>query len=131
MMPIRKLLAVAVAAIAILSIWGSTCAAQTSIDFSNSSGAGQVAGLQDQLEKGLKCRRPPEFAFVRAVVQKVNDGAISRQMVVETFAFARRKAHQVGHNYAFPYFQRGLEERAKKAGTPLDIDTTDLYPVVR
>jgi hypothetical protein len=126
-----KLLAATVVILGIQAGFATTCYAQIGTNFSNSSGANQVAGLKDQLEKGLKCRRPQEFAFVQAVLVKVDNGDISRQMVVETFAFARKKATQVGHKYAFPYFQRGLEERAKLAGTPLNIDTTDLYPVIR
>ncbi len=130
-MTLHRMLAAAVVVLGLQACFALECYAQASTNFSNSTGAGEVAGLQDQLEKGLKCRRPQEFAFVQAVVVKVNQGDLSRQLVVETFAFARKKATKVGHNYAFPYFQRGLEERAKLAGTPLDIDTTDLYPVIR
>lgn len=129
-MNLRLLLAICAGAIVFLATSGE-CWAQSSTNFSNSSGAGQVAGLKDQLEKGLKCRRPQEFAFVAAVVAKVDNGDLTRQIVVETFAYARKKATKVGHKYAFPYFARALEERAKQAGTPLNIDTTDLYPVVR
>jgi hypothetical protein len=129
-MPLRLLLAIGACAIGFAACSGE-CSAQTGTNFSNSSGAGQIADLKDQLEKGLKCRRPQEFAFVAAVVTKVENGDITRQIVVETFSYARKKATKVGTKYAFPYFARALEERAKQAGTPLNIDTTDLYPVVR
>jgi hypothetical protein len=127
----RLLLAACLGTLFLFAASGTNCFAQTGTNFSNSSGAGQVADLKDQLEKGLKCRRPQEFAFVAAVLAKVESGDLTRQLVVETFAYARKKATKVGHKYAFPYFQRALEERAKQAGTPLNIDTTDLYPVVR
>lgn len=129
-MHLRLLLAICVGAMVIVAS-GGECIAQTGTNFGNSSGAGQIADLKDQLEKGLKCRRPQEFAFVAAVVEKVENEDLTRQIVVETFAYARKKATKVGTKYAFPYFARALEERAKQAGTPLNIDTTDLYPVVR
>lgn len=130
-MKLRLLLAIALGAVTFVASSGDDCLAQTGTNFSNSSGAGQVADLKDQLEKGLKCRRPQEFAFVAAVVLKVEQGDLSRELVVGTFGYARKRANKVGTKYAFPYFQRGLEERAKLAGTPLNINTTDLYPVVR
>ncbi len=130
-MKLRLLLAIGLGAAAFVASSGGDCVAQTGTNFSNSSGAGQVADLKDQLEKGLKCRRPQEFAFVAAVVLKVEQGDLSRELVVGTFSYARKRASKVGTKYAFPYFQRGLEERAKLAGTPLGINTSDLYPVIR
>jgi hypothetical protein len=128
-MTLRHLLAIAIVTLVSGACLGEQCYAQTT-NF-GADGGGQVSGLQDQLEKGLKCRRPQEFEFVDAVVAKVEHGDLSRQIVVETFAFARKRAAKYGTKYAFPYFQRGLEERANKAGTPLNIDTTNLFPQTR
>jgi hypothetical protein len=125
-MAARALLASAILAIIFGAFSAESAKAQTISDITINGG--DVAGLKDQLEKGLKCRRKVEFAFVHEVVNKVEKGRLSRQLVVECFAFARRRAKQYGTQYAFPYFQRALEERAKRAGTPLDIDTSNLYP---
>lgn len=67
--------------------------------------------LKDTLEKGLKARRPVEFNFIALVVNKVNDGTLPVSLVNSTFLWARKH-----RPYPFPYFERGLRERAKKAG---------------
>lgn len=67
--------------------------------------------LQIQLEKGLKCRRPVEFAFVEHVVDMVAEGTLPRGLVDSTFLWARRQGR-----YPFPYFQRGLKVRAARLG---------------
>ncbi len=70
--------------------------------------------LKDELSKGLKARRPEEFAFVNHVVSLVDHGHLSRDLVEGTFLWARGKpAHQ------FQYFEMALKERAKKAGISL------------
>jgi len=67
--------------------------------------------LKDQLEKGLQARRPQEFAFIAHVVSRVEEGSLPRSLVDSTFLWARSK-----RPYPFPYFERGLKVRAKKAG---------------
>jgi hypothetical protein len=70
--------------------------------------------LKETLEKGLKARRPSEFAFIEHVVNKVENGQIPVTLVTSTFLWARRHP-----GVPFPYFERGLRERAKKAGISL------------
>ncbi|HWL74695.1 MAG TPA: hypothetical protein VNQ74_12560 [Burkholderiaceae bacterium] len=67
--------------------------------------------LQERLEKGLKARRPSEFAFLANVAKRVEEGSLPRSLVDSTFFWARNK-----RPYPFPYFERGLKERAKKLG---------------
>lgn len=68
--------------------------------------------LKDTLQKGLKARRPNEHQFIAHVVNHVENGHLPLDLVNSTFLWARR---QQAH-YPFPYFERGLKERAKKAG---------------
>jgi hypothetical protein len=71
--------------------------------------------LKDVLAKGLKARRPEEFAFVDRVVKMVNHGRLSREMVQSTFLWARKKSN----DFPFVYFERGLKARAHEAGMNL------------
>ena len=76
--------------------------------------SGQIAGLKDQLEKGLKARQPAEFDFVAKVVALVDVGRLPRDLVESTFLWARKK-----RPYPFPYFERGLKVRAAQRGIQL------------
>ncbi len=67
--------------------------------------------LKEVLEKGLRARRPSEFAFIARVVEMVEDGKLPRDLVEGTFNWARKKKP-----YPFPYFERGLKQRAAKIG---------------
>ena len=67
--------------------------------------------LQERLEKGLKARRPSEFAFLANVAKRVEEGSLPRTLVDSTFFWARNK-----RPYPYTYFERGLKERAKKLG---------------
>jgi len=71
--------------------------------------------LKDVLSKGLKARRPEEFAFVDRVVKMVNHRQLSREMVQSTFLWARKKSN----DFPFVYFERGLKARARDAGVNL------------
>jgi hypothetical protein len=73
-----------------------------------------VADLKEQLEAGLRARRPAEFGFIEKVVLYVELGHIKRQLVAETFQWAREK-----QPYPFPYFERAMKLRAAKLGVEL------------
>lgn len=73
-----------------------------------------VADLQDQLESGLRARRSEEFAFLARVVLFVEQGKITRQLVVETFQWAKEKKP-----FPYPYFERAMILRAAKRGVKL------------
>ncbi len=77
-------------------------------------GTSTTPKLKDTLEKGLKARLPSEFAFIREVVDKVDDGTLPRSVVESTFLWARRKPQ-----HPFEYFQQGLKVRAEKLGVSL------------
>ena len=72
----------------------------------------QLPTLQQELEFGLRARRPNEFAFIQRVVSLVNRGDLPLVMVKSTFVWSRRKSPY----FPFPYFERGLRLRARQIG---------------
>ncbi len=78
------------------------------------SGTASTPSLKETLEKGLKARRPEEFAFIATVVRKVERGVLPRSLVESTFLWARGK-----DTHPFQYFQQGLRVRAEKMGVVL------------
>ena len=79
--------------------------------------AAEVADLKDQLEKGLKARRPEEFAFLAKVVQMVESDKLPRELVQSSFLYVRKTRKY--EKYLVPYFERVLKIQADKAGIPL------------
>ena len=96
----------------ILIVGGRRAAAevQTALEPGGSIAA-EIAGLKDQLEKGLKARRPVEFEFIEKVVEMVETEKLPLDLVRSTFQWARYKKP-----YPYPYFERGLKIRAEKLG---------------
>lgn len=70
--------------------------------------------LKDRLEKGLRARRPQEFAFVVQVVELVQTGSLPQTLVDKTFFWARAK-----RRHPFQYFQWALTLRARMLGVSL------------
>ena len=70
-----------------------------------------AADLKQTLKSGLKARRPVELDFIDRVVTMVKNGDLPISLVQSTFLWARR--HQPR---PYPYFERGLRERAAKSG---------------
>lgn len=70
-----------------------------------------IADLEQQLKSGLKARRPLEFEFIKTVVQKVQDDELPIDLVQSAFLWAKRR-----QPFPYPYFERGLKERASRAG---------------
>lgn len=75
----------------------------------------EVADFQQQLESGLRARRPQEFAFIAVVVNHVEQGRLSREMVMGMFTWARERDFY----RPFPHFQFGLRRRAAEVGVAL------------
>lgn len=71
--------------------------------------------FKQQLEKGLKARRPGDFAFIETVVANIDSGALPQKTVNETFLYARNKSS----TYPFIYFQFAIRKRAAKLGVTL------------
>src|SRR5688500_10871699 len=71
-----------------------------------------VADLKQQLESGLKARRPEEFEFIEKVVTMVGNDTLPLDLVMSTFLWTRKNPK--AREYPFVYFQRALRERAKK-----------------
>ncbi len=70
--------------------------------------------LKDRLEKGLKARRPSEFAFVSRVVTLVERNKLPLRLVDGTFLWARQKPQ-----HEFQYFRRAMVVRAARIGVKL------------
>jgi hypothetical protein len=70
--------------------------------------------LQSQLEKGLKARRPVEFAYLHQIVVLVESGKLPRSLVISTFGRARQRPDR-----QLQYFQFALQARAKTLGIQL------------
>jgi hypothetical protein len=100
-----------IAAVLALAVVGVFDAPSAQSAESNSPGG---PDLKTTLEKGLRARRPVEFAFIQQVVNKVDDGTLSSSLVNSTFLWARQR-----QPFPFPYFQQALKVRAKKAGVAL------------
>jgi len=77
--------------------------------------ADQVATLKESLKAGLKCRRPVEFEFIDKVVAFVEAGKLPKDLVLNTFDWARKQRQDI----PFPYFQQALILRAGKIGVSL------------
>lgn len=73
--------------------------------------AGGVTGLdlKTQLEKGLKARRPVEFAYINQIIKLVETGQLPRTMVTTTFVWASKQPTR-----QLQYFQFALQTRAKR-----------------
>ena len=74
-----------------------------------------VADLQDQLESGLKARRPVEFAFIGRVIERVEARQLTVGEVTSVFQWARRKNKHI----PFPYFQRAIRIIAARKNVEL------------
>lgn len=75
--------------------------------------------LKQTLDKGLKARRPSEFAFNKLVVEKVEQGKLPTKMVERTFLWARNNKQP----FPMPYFEKAMQIQAKKLG--VDLPFTD------
>ncbi len=72
----------------------------------------QVASLKDQLEKGLRARRPIEFQFVQRIAELVETKQLSREFVLSTFNYTVRRYAK--RKYLVTYFEQILRQRAAK-----------------
>ena len=73
-----------------------------------------VLDLQQQLEKGLRVKRPEDLKFVKLVVTMVGNNTLPLPLVKSAFLWARKKA--LTTPYPFPYFERALRVLAAKQG---------------
>jgi hypothetical protein len=64
--------------------------------------------LKSQLEKGLKARRPVEFAYIAQIIDLVEAGELPQSLVTSTFIWARQRPTR-----QLQYFQFALAARAK------------------
>ena len=97
--------------IVVFSIPAATWAQVSIRSEGSSSTSARIATLKEQLESGLRARRPEEFAFINRVVTQVDNGQLPRSLVKGTFQWARRKKP-----YPYPFFERALKIRAARLG---------------
>ncbi|HEY4312228.1 MAG TPA: hypothetical protein VGN12_22460 [Pirellulales bacterium] len=74
--------------------------------------------LKEQLQKGLKCRRPLEFRFVDHVVHLVDKGKLPLDLVNICFDWSRQRSNHI----PFVYFQRSLIMLAAQEGITLKME---------
>ncbi|EAQ80738.1 hypothetical protein [Blastopirellula marina] len=74
-----------------------------------------TASLRETLEKGLRARRPIEFEFIDEVVDLVDTGELTRQLVMSCFEYARRRDRY----QPYRYFAPAIRIQAKKIGVDL------------
>jgi len=83
---------------------------------------GRQVSLKNQLRVGLKAVTKEDFAFIDAVVAKVDQGKLPRSMVDGTFLWARnRYKTRMGAHRLRPmvYFQPALVLQARAVGVHL------------
>lgn len=71
----------------------------------------QQATLKEQLNFGLKARRPQEFAWIESVVTMVEQGELPVKLVNVSFNWARKRG-----KYPYQYFVRALRSLAARQG---------------
>lgn len=109
----RRTMLAALAGGAVVSWLPVTLAQQKISDRRAIDGAIQVT-LREMLAKGLKARRPQEFAYVDRVVSLVDQGDLPRKEVEQVFLWARQQ-----QRYPFQYFQFAMSKKARRYGIRL------------
>jgi hypothetical protein len=117
---VRPSLWVALVLLLLAGAWRTSTAAPPPVVVPPSLGTVKNLDLKMQLEKGLKARRPVEFAYVAQVITMVENGTLPRSLVDSTFGYARKQPRPL------QYFEFALQLRAKKAG----IDVTPIEKIV-
>jgi len=98
----------------ILTMWGPAARAQVSTR--NPTSPYVQVTLRQQLQKGLKCRRPSDFAFVNHVVDLVDEGKLPIDLVNICFDWSRQRSNHI----PIVYFERSLTQLARQKGFSLD-----------
>ena len=73
------------------------------------------ATMDETLRSVLKCRRQEEFAFVKSVADKVDQGDLPKDLVLSMMRWARDRRP----DFPFPYFKEGIKRRAAQIGVTL------------
>ena len=77
--------------------------------------------LKQQLQKGLKLRRPIEFEFVDGIVQMVDEDKLPINTVNKAFAWSRQR----NKFRPYVYFEASLIELAKRDGVDIQQELVD------
>lgn len=73
------------------------------------------ANMNETLRSVLKCRRQEEFAFVKSVADKVDQGDLPKDLVLSMMQWSKERRPE----FPFPYFKEGIKRRAAKIGVQL------------
>ncbi len=72
----------------------------------------RIANLEEQLRYGLKARLPTELAFVRRIVELVEEERLPVDAVLAAMNWARKNRQP----YPFPYFAGAIRALAARRG---------------
>jgi hypothetical protein len=100
----------------LLAVGASAVHAQTSSINPNPASPYIQVTLREQLQKGLKCRRPSDFAFVDHVADLVEQGKLPLNLVNICFDWSRQRNSHI----PIVYFERSLIMLAAQKGFSLD-----------
>lgn len=109
-----------------LVLSGRAALAQT-VELDDAPGTPVVQiSLEDMLNKGLKSRRPEDFAYITLIVNKVDSGQLPLSLVRSTFFWSRKKFKR-----PLQYFQQAMYLRAADIGVVLpSLDVANTTSVV-
>ena len=72
------------------------------------------ASLKETLVYGLRPRTPADKEFIELVVTRVEAKTLPLELVISTYRWALGR-----RPYPYPFFERGLKQRAKQRGIDL------------
>jgi|GEM_PF-1096850 len=93
----------------------STCHAQLTTPRITSATDDKVATLEEQLINQLRATTDDRKAFIRLVIQYVNQEKFERRQLIAIQRYAMRRNPQ----FPFPYFERAMRFEAEKVGIDL------------
>ncbi|HVU88611.1 MAG TPA: hypothetical protein VHD36_14925 [Pirellulales bacterium] len=111
-----KVLLRALCLVAVVAVGGAVVShrASAQMQVNPTSPYVQITLLQ-QLEQGLKCRQPGEFAWVRYVVRQVDKNKLPLSLVNICFDWSRKRSNHI----PFVYFKQSLIMLAAQQGITL------------
>lgn len=94
--------------LALMAGWGSSSLAQSPQPTTGD------ASLKETLVYGLRPRTPADKEFIELVVARVEAKTLPLELVISTYRWALGR-----RPYPYPFFERGLKQRAKQRGIDL------------
>ena len=107
--------------VVVFGVFSATVVAQITVPTTTTQ---PVATLEDQLINRLRATTDDRKAFVRAVLARVEQGQLSRSLVLAVNRYAIRRNSQ----FPFPFFERAIRFEASKRGVILPSARTFIGP---